>query len=316
MSIAVLCVAASGCMGEMATIPGDDSGSSTFRATSDGGSLADAGTRVADSASPDSGTGGAPDTGVGPGLLEDASAPGDSGTASASLGCADGAGLAVCSDFESGEVDTTLWSVFTKNGGRVTVDSTNAIEGDYSLHLELPSADRSGHGGLRLRSRAFLPVEGNAFYGRAMIYVDALPDHHSVLIAAEGPLGGETAQYGLHGSHLNSRYFTPTVDAIQHGGYRKRGYEITPGEWLCIEWHYDGAHDEMRYWFNGEAEPSMTVTSSEDPPWVAPVFDSLDIGYKVLGPTSAASVYNIYYDAIALDTSRIGCGGFTGASAP
>jgi hypothetical protein len=65
----------------------------------------------------------------------------------------------------------------------------------------------------------------------------------------------------------------------------------------------------MRYWMNDEAVPGMTVTSAEDPPWVAPSeFTRLEIGWHMYQEASSASEYEILIDAIVLDDQRIGCG--------
>lgn len=193
------------------------------------------------------------------------------------------------------------------NGGTVVIDDTLPLHGQRSLHVRLPSAD-GAHAGLR--TGVPFPVADNRFFGRAMFYVtpDA-PETHSAAIVARGDLDGATAQYRLdsNGRELNSRYtHPPTVE--QHGGLEKFGYDVPVQQWLCIEWEYDGGNDTMRYWMDGEEIESMTVTAdSREQPWIAPVFEDFEVGYRTYQAGGVADGYDVYWDAVALATFRIGC---------
>jgi hypothetical protein len=243
---------------------------------------------------------GATTTGDDPGTTGEPSGPG--------LGCAGRNDLLLCDDFEGGAIDDVLWTILADNGATANVDGDLPFEGGYGLHLHLPAAD-AVHSGLR--TAVPFPVADNHLFGRAMFYLDPeVPQTHSSALAARGDLDGALAQYRLdcNGGEFNSRYtHTPTVE--QHGGLRKFGYYAPAGQWLCIEWEYDGGNDTMRYWMDGEEIESMTVTADSEPqPWIAPVFEDFEVGYRTFQAGSVAEGYDVYWDAVALATFRIGCG--------
>jgi hypothetical protein len=53
----------------------------------------------------------------------------------------------------------------------------------------------------------------------------------------------------------------------------------------------------------------MTVTAdSEAQPWVAPIFEDFELGFRTYQAASVEGGYDVYWDAVALATFRIGCG--------
>jgi len=220
------------------------------------------------------------------------------------LGCEGRDDLLLCDDFEDGSVDGSLWNVIEDNGVEVSVDEDFSYHGGGALRISLPSAN-AARGGL-VHTAAF-PVPDNHFFGRAWFYVGpTAPQTHSAALAATGQLDGAAARYRLdsNGGRFNSRYtHNPTVE--QHGGLKKFGYDVPVEQWLCIEWEYDGPGSSMRYWMDGEEVVEMTVTAeSEEQEWVAPIFDSFEIGWRTY---QAAEPTDVYWDAMALASTRIGC---------
>lgn len=225
------------------------------------------------------------------------------------LGCEGRDDLLLCDDFEDGAIDGSVWEIIENNGGEVSVDETFAFHGSGALRVQLPSAD-GARGGIRTRDDTVFPVPDNHLYGRAWFYLGpAVPQTHCDAIAARGDLDGARAHYRLdsNGGSFNSRYVhNPTVE--QHGGLRKHGYDVPLEEWTCIEWEYDGSDNGMRYWMNGEEVTEMTVTAdSEEQPWVAPIFEEFEIGWRTYQGAPQADEYEIYWDALALASFRIGC---------
>lgn len=221
------------------------------------------------------------------------------------LGC-DRDDLLLCDDFEDGVVDEALWSIMESNGAQISIDQEFARHGGGSLRVSLPSAD-GARGGLLTRDGVVFPVEGNHFFGRAYFHVGpTVPQTHSSALDAHGDLDGAPARYRLdcNGGSFNSRYVhNPTVE--QHGGLRRHGYDAPAQQWLCIEWEFDGAHDTMRYWMDGEEVESMSVVPTPgEQSWVAPIFEQLEIGWRTY---QAAEPADVHWDALALATFRIGC---------
>jgi len=215
------------------------------------------------------------------------------------------AGLLLCEDFESGEIDSTVWTRQTEAGGTLAVETGRVHDGTHALHLTLPAVDS---GTALLVTRAPFPVPGNHFFGRALVWMSApLPDTHDRVLGALGILRGGTADYHLdmNRGEMNSRYRHPSITT--HGGIRQDGYFPATERWLCIEWEYDGSRNAMQYWFDGTLEPTMVVDGTESPLWEAPVFERFEIGLShYLAPTNAAR-YDVYIDSVVLATARIGC---------
>ena len=210
-----------------------------------------------------------------------------------------------CDDFESGEIAASRWGIDERDGSRASVSEEVAFEGRRSLRIDMTTV-----AGARavLQPRGLLPVERNRFYGRFHLLVTPAVDmNHSFLVNATGNLPGGRSYYGLHSNagRLNSRYVSPAI--TEHGGIKKFGGRTLPeDEWLCVEFLFDGEADEVEFWFDGVEEPGMRVTGDEDPPWIAPPFETIDIGFHTYQAASAP--FSVYYDAIAFDTERIGCG--------
>ena len=85
---------------------------------------------------------------------------------------------------------------------------------------------------------------------------------------------------------------------------------LPTGDWVCIEWHYDGPNNGVTFWIEGEEAATVTGTGdgcvAQDAtyPWTAPDFDELRLGYESYqsdGPRS------FFIDDVALATARIGC---------
>ena len=235
-------------------------------------------------------------------LPRDAGAPpGVDAATGAARACPEG--TLFCDDFESIELDTSAWSFDVRNGAVAGTSAMRAFEGARALRLELPPAD--GARGY-LSPRGLLPVSGNRIYGRFYLLVTpSVGMVHSALVEARGRIDGNRTTYGLHSNsaRLNSRYTSPVIE--EHGGLKKLGDRRLPSEWTCVELLYDGGANEIRYWFDGVEDEGMRVQPSTDPEWVAPTFDELVLGF--LTYQAAEAHFEVWYDAVAFDTERIGC---------
>ncbi len=299
MVVAAMLVACGGDTGAEQPDLAADGGAGGTAGSGSGGSSSTADSSSASTSSVSSGTGGG---GVGGGD------GGSGGATPVGLDCT-GSTAVLCDDFESGDIDAALWSTVEANGGSVAVSDTVVREGQYALRVTLPSAD-GARGFLRANDSIF-PLANNEMFGRVFIYVSPdVPQTHSKMLMLRGALPNESGQYRLdiNGGTFNSRYSTPNInDNVQHGGLRKMGVDAVPEQWVCVEWQYDGTNHEMRYWFDGVLNDDMTVLSSESPQWTAPAFDRFEVGWQTF-QAGAQPSYDIYFDALVLDSARIGCG--------
>lgn len=229
------------------------------------------------------------------------------------LDCDSITGVVLCEDFESGTIRTNIWTKTTKNTANVDVSGTQVKQGDHALRVTLPPV---GGGQAYITVSNVFPITGNRLFGRVYFYAtpDVVGVHNEALYAQGGPLtyGGETgdAYYRLsaggNANKFGSRYNHPYANHLEHGGFKKGSHTIPINQWICIEWDYDGPNNRMKYWFNGVEETTMTVTGNEDPVWKAPTFKSFSLGFKTV--QQGEQLMYVYYDALVLDTERIGCG--------
>lgn len=227
-----------------------------------------------------------------------------------SLDCASITGVLLCEDFESGTIRSNIWTKDIKNGGAVDVSGAVVKQGAHALRVVLPTAT-SAKGYIQV-SNVF-PVASNHIFGRVYFYIaPEVVGVHNEAFYIKGPLNYNGTQgdalYRLSSSgksdNFGSRYNHPYIH--EHGGLKKGSYPIGKNKWVCIEWEYDGPHNGMRYWFDGTEATTMTVTGHEDPVWKAPSFRTFSLGYQTVQQGEKPST--IYYDALVLDTERIGCG--------
>ena len=220
-----------------------------------------------------------------------------------------------CEDFESepvGGAASLDWGVTTRNG---------------TLKVE-----RAGRAGKVLgvhtvdNGKAFLEVSdfaapGNSFFGRLRIKVDEFPTApdwaHFTLVEITGsgsdevvrPLGGQFAPTvgpdavfwgigadgGPTGDWTNWRESAPTVE----------------DRWQCVEFEWSAPDNRVSLWFDGVAQPDLTVTGSEhggaDTDFVLPTADTVKIGWQLYQGGTTPGEFDVQVDDIALTADRIGC---------
>jgi hypothetical protein len=124
------------------------------------------------------------------------------------------------------------------------------------------------------------------------------------MIEAVGTLPGDAGQshyrIGVSTAHVIAGNYIP-------GDYPDHSTTVMPlDQWTCFEWHFDGTNSEYHFYLNGSELTDMAITAGHQPPWTAPPFDYLEMGLRLYHPLAAPSL-DVWYDEVALDTSRIGC---------
>jgi hypothetical protein len=246
------------------------------------------------------GAAGAPDGGA-----AGAGAAGADAAASDAPPAACGQGL-VCFDFEGdtpGAKPAAPWT------GQGTIDGAKAAHGKSSLHV-LAGGDGAF---ATVKPPGFFPPAGNEYYGRAMFWADALPTSHWTFVRSKGPVAGMSFSaeytYGGTGKHFIANYDSQGVasDCWKDAG------NVPLGKWTCLEWHFKGATNELELWVDGVADAKAHVVGKGDGciangtggTWVAPTFNSLELGFAVYGASTAG--FSVWYDDVALGKARVGC---------
>jgi hypothetical protein len=162
------------------------------------------------------------------------------------------------------------------------------------------------------------PIAGNSFYGRMMVWItDAPPGIHFNNVIASGNLPNSTqiVKYGFGAlmaktaaayTVRNTAAGAPVVDCYLGGGAT-----VPTKRWVCVEWRFDGAGNEMHYWYDGSpvsdvVKSAGTCVLGSAPVWTAPTFADIQLGWFQNQPTTVQ--LEMWMDDIAIHgTQRVGC---------
>ncbi len=210
---------------------------------------------------------------------------------------------AISDSFEGATLDGARWTVLGAEGHQAplpttaVLDGTRAHGGKQSLHV---------HDGF-IQTRPPAP----AFYGRAFVWFDADPGvGHWMSWVAVGPRATQDTEvrYGGHYDILEANYFGNDDEVISDPkGYCAptcdNGVAMPLRRWACVEVYF--GQDEIRFWLDGNELTTLHVTSwrNQAPPW-SPVYDRVRLGFHDF----QGAPVDVWYDDVALDTTRIGCG--------
>ncbi|UQA54601.1 hypothetical protein [Polyangium aurulentum] len=250
----------------------------------------------------------------------------------------------ICDDFESSEVGAApagRWRVGTSDDGMgnmtgaVAVDSTRAFSGNRSVKISTVENDNWKSAQLIFADTSALPTKDNVVFGRAMVWVESVPDKNLTwgLITGKGMVPGETheAYYryggsepvpgpdGSVGSKLAAFYDTPgsydvPPSAPETNCWNHATSDIMPvGRWACVEWKFDGGNDEMQLWLDGFGIPGLNLKGtgqgctggqSADFVWKAPTFTEILVGWETGDPDVART---IWVDDVVIGAEKVGC---------
>jgi hypothetical protein len=234
----------------------------------------------------------------------------------------------MCDDFESYPLGGDLSPNWTTQvvDGKVQVEASRPFRGDKGLRLSTtlsPPNEPARTNGGPLRAAALIkegaplfPAPNNSFYGRAMMWLTQMPPGgvHFSNVESSGRLAdGTLAKYGEGGMYQKllagytirpqAEFDQPTVDCS-----RSATTGFPENRWVCVEWQFDGAHDEMHYWFDGILQTGVDVIGQAggcSVPWKAPTFDKLYLGWRHAQPSSIDT--ELWLDDVVLHTARVGC---------
>jgi hypothetical protein len=239
-----------------------------------------------------------------------------SGDAVAAVACSDPA-LLFCEDFESyspGAATSSKWQSVTKSASDALTIETSPARGSQSLHVH---TSQNEYAYIKLGS--FGPPN-NSFFGRLYVWIDALPTApafaHFTLVEAAGqpaaagvvrPLGGQYDPQGMSDDWGVGSDQGPTGDWTN---WRASSPAQTQ-KWLCVEWEMLAAGDVVNVWIDGAAQTelsvSMTMHGGTDAGFVFPTWQTIWFGYWLYQASPTPSQFDLWYDDIALSTTRIGC---------
>jgi hypothetical protein len=194
------------------------------------------------------------------------------------------------------------------SGGTLVVNGTKPSHGKNSLQIDVAAMQ---YGGALIRKGAPLfPLPNKRMWGRLMIYFDTIADGHTDFIRGAAT-NGATPQYNVaeqHGEIMLNYYAGSASDCWARP---KPGKVVPLKTWMCWEWSFDGATNQMQFYIDGTLSRQVDAVgdgclTNPTQTWVAPVFSELRIGEYIAERSPNAQ--RIWIDDIAVGTtSRIAC---------
>jgi hypothetical protein len=226
------------------------------------------------------------------------------------------------------EIPGKPWKEETyKSGAVITVDGQHAFSGKQALHIMNPRGANYRRGYVAIHLAGPLPQLQPAFYGRAMVWLEAAPESlpgappvHWTLLQGEGRSADDryNAIYRLGleqraGLGLMSNYETTppvTTDCKQQS---PRALPVR--RWACVEWHFAVATHELEFWLDGRRVAHVRERAKKADAchgndlggaWRAPPkFDSFYLGFERYA--DSANDQNLWIDDVVLSKQRVGC---------
>jgi len=205
--------------------------------------------------------------------------------------CAD-AGVYLCDGFEQG-LAPSLWEGAPPNANvTLSVDSTRAHRGRFSLRLHADPVDASPTGGA-IGHKAPLPSPD--VYARLFLYVPAQDPHVVNLVYVAPSDGGSDEFLALDGTQLQLVFNPPFMaqTAVKSVG---------AGKWVCAEWHVHGGNAEV-----GELDVSQDGVKVAT---LAGLPTNLSFGVFALEFQTYDTIANpidYWIDDLYVDTKPVGC---------
>jgi hypothetical protein len=299
--------------------PSGSSGGSGASGVTSGGTGASGAGSGGSGTSGASGTQSGTSAGAAAGATSGVSGSNDAGVpdGGATGGCA---GLALCDDFESDTVgsapSTTLWSSYTGmvSADTITVDGTQHHSGSQSVKVVSSGSDSWGP--LFSNTNAFSTLT-TAVYGRFWVYLNAaLPStHHAFmtlgLTADEADptkqmKGVEATCQSPSGAGLLTWNYN---DSLLPDVYNFESSTIPAQTWTCFEFHTDAASGDIEVWLNGTRLDTMSLPNDAGAKWTgtAPATPLKVYGMGLGWMAFNGVAMTLWFDDVALSTSRIGC---------
>jgi hypothetical protein len=232
---------------------------------------------------------------------------GDAGLGGSSL-CSSGRFL-ICENFES-TADGAVPAGWTQHG-----DATVAF-GEGARGLRALKIGPAASGERRIYTDA--AKLGSGHWGRIFYHVEFPTPAafvHSTLVAlyGSGPVNGNEEVRVVDtvkqtDGRIQFLYNVQPTGGAEFG--KGSAYNWTfDGAWHCVEWHIDGPTQTYAFYYDGVEIPSIAINNGpgnyagSDIPMA---FTDIRVGWN--NYQSVAPGFVAYFDELAMDTNRIGCG--------
>jgi hypothetical protein len=238
----------------------------------------------------------------------------DAPTAAAGASAEPGGVPLFSEDFESGKIDPTKWQTTILGAATVTVQQEKVANGKYALKVHYPAGPRA----YAFIVATTLPAElKDHMFGRVNMMIDpGLQTGHTVLMFAGTPNWpiSDFLELGSSKGTWQPSYQQNDTATVPTGATapRKRAETvkhtsaIPMGKWFSLEFEFNNKPDTITTWVDGQKAdgPTPFSMSGEGDTGLLGGFVNFAVGTRIWSATTQP--YDVYYDDIALGTSRLG----------
>jgi len=210
-------------------------------------------------------------------------------------------------DFESGKIDSTIWEQRIMGAATLAVQQHNVAHGKNALMIHYPAGGRA----YAFLVATKLPAElKEHLFGRVNVMVTpGTPPSHTVLMLAGTPHWpiADFLELGVQNNKFQPSYQqNDTTTPRKRAETVKHGVPFPMGKWFCLEFEFNDKPDMITTWIDGRKAdgPLPLSMAGEGDTGLVNGFVNFAIGTRVWGNTATA--FDVYYDDIALGTSRLG----------
>lgn len=256
----------------------------------------------------------------------------------------EGGSFLFCEDFEAlapGTATSAQWTIAQSTGASAVIETTpNANTtpktlGQKALHLHIAEAD--GGGGFSFLLPKSFAAPNNSFFGRVWVWVDNVPTApdfaHFTLVEGVGKVGNATVFVRpIGGQFIPAQFLQPGDPTVMYsagsdGGLAGDFTDWDPTaptvkqQWTCLEWQVNTSDNTMKVFIDGVDKAKLTVSTkvhnrrsgnaaNAAQSFVIPAtFDQFKIGWQLYQGGGNLKTQDLWFDGMALSTTRIGCGG-------
>ena len=211
-----------------------------------------------------------------------------------------------CEDFENGTVgqspDANFWVVSKATSDVVAISTDQHARGNQSLHIR---AVNSGSQHAMIVNTTAFPFANNAFWGRAFVYWNGTtyPNNHTTY-AASGPSPNPNYQWMRYSSFGNGALGGNDSDPDNSAGSSTSLPSMT---WACLEWFYNAPGMQATYYLNGKLLSTLTIDVKHTSGTTDLHWQQMEIGWELYSQDGSTASWDMYFDEIALNGTRIGC---------
>lgn len=194
--------------------------------------------------------------------------------------------------------------ITAQSGGSATIVTTKAHSGSHSLEV-VSSGGYSNHVfyGLSSLSAVGLAGSGDLFGRYYANFANAFTQDHTTHMSMTDPVAQALRMGGqftvLDWNRASDDSIMPDGSPQSNNG----SVVIAANTWYCIEFHLGRSSGQIETWVNGNAVASLTTPQTRWGSSYVPNPSDWGVGWESYG----GAANTIYYDDLALATSRIGC---------